>query len=389
MPSYVSSSENRCYVALETGYGIAASVGSGNRIPPVSLTATQKTERGQRRDKTGSRTFTGDAPGLRRTTQFELRTYLSSWVDQTQPPAHGPLFQAALGGNPQSNAGAPLSSASGSTLVYSAAHGLAPGQAVSYGGEIRFVAGIVDANTVQLNAPFSSAVGPAATTGPTATYSPTTELASATIYDYWSPGTAVQRIVAGAAVNQARIIVNGDYQEFEFSGVAADLIDSSSFVSTQAGLSAFPGEPVFAAGQYSVVPGHLGQVWMGAVPAQFFTLTAAQITLGNDLDLRNREFGSDLARAIAPGPRSVSIDFSVFQQDDQQTQQLYQAARQRSPMSVMLQLGEQQGQLLGVYLKSVALEVPGFDDSQRRLQWRFQSCQAQGLVNDEVFVAFG
>ena len=85
----------------------------------------------------------------------------------------------------------------------------------------------------------------------------------------------------------------------------------------------------------------------------------------------------------------MSVDFSVFQQDDQQTQQLYQAARQRSPMSVMLQLGEQQGQLLGVYLKSVALEVPGFDDSQTRLQWRFQSCQAQGLVNDEVFVAFG
>ena len=58
-------------------------------------------------------------------------------------------------------------------------------------------------------------------------------------------------------------------------------------------------------------------------------------------------------------------------------------------MSVMLQLGEQQGQLLGVYFKSVALEVPGFDDSQLRLQWRFQSCRAQGLVNDEVFVAFG
>ncbi|MGA2185068.1 MAG: hypothetical protein ABSH47_18775 [Bryobacteraceae bacterium] len=389
MPSYVSSIENRCYVALETSYGIAASVGSGHRIPPVNLTATQKTERGQRRDKTGSRTFAGDAPGLRRTTQFELRTYLSSWADQTQPPTHGPLFQAALGGDPQACAGRPLSSASGTTLVFAAAHGLAPGQAVSYGGEVRFAAGIVDANTVQLNAPFSSAAGPAATTGPTVTYSPSTELKSATIYDYWSPGTAVHRLLSGAAVNQTRIIANGDYQEFQFSGVAADLIDSSSFETTQAGLSAFPVEPAAAAGQYTVVPGHLGQVWMGAVPTQFFTLTSAQVTLHNDLDLRNREFGSDLARAIAPGPRSVSIDFSVFQQDDQQTQQLYQAARQRSPMSVMLQLGEQQGQLFGVYLKSVALEVPGFDDSQRRLQWRFQSCQAQGLVNDEVFVAFG
>jgi len=389
MPSYVSSSENRFYVALETSYGVAAPVGSGNRIPPVSLSASQKTERGQRRDKTGSRTFTGDAPALRRTTQFELRTYLSSWADQTQMPAHGPLIQAALGGTAQTCAGGALSSASGSTLVFAAAHGLSPGQTVSYGGELRFVAGIVDANTVQLNAPFSSAVGSAGTSGPTVTYAPATELPSASIYDYWSPATAVQRVVTGAAVNQTRIIANGDYQELQFSGVAADLVDSCSFVAMQAGLSEFPPEPITTAGQYTVVPGYLGQVWMGAVPAQVFTLTSAQITLGNDLDLRNREFGSGLARAIAPGRRSVTIDFSVFQQDDAQTQQLYQAARQRSPMSVMLQLGEQQGQLLGVYLKSVALEVPGFDDSQRRLQWRFQSCQAQGLTNDEVYVAFG
>jgi hypothetical protein len=196
-------------------------------------------------------------------------------------------------------------------------------------------------------------------------------------------------VLAGAAVDQAKITANGDYQELEFSGMAADLIDNCSFAPTQGGLSAFPEEPAVSAGQYSIVPGHMGQVWMGAAPTQFFTLTAAQITLDNDLDLRNREYGSDLARGISPGPRSVSSDFSVFQQDDQQTQELYQAARQRSPMSVMLQLGEQQGQLLGVYFKSVALEVPGFDDSQRRLQWRFQSCRAQGLVNDEVFVAFG
>jgi hypothetical protein len=387
--SYVSSSENRCYVAIETSYGVAATVGISNRIPPVSLTATQKTERGQRRDKTGSRTFTGDPPNLRRTVQFGLRTYLSSWADQTQLPAHGPLFQAALGGAPQVSAGGALSSLSGTTAAFSAAHGLSVGQAVSYGGEIRFVTDVVDANTVQLNAPFSSAGGAGAATSPTVTYAPDTELPSATIYDYWSPATAVQRVVPGVAVNQAQIIANGDYQEFEFSGMAADVVDSSSYQAGQAGLSAFPGEPAAAAGLYTVVPGHLGEVWLGATATQFFTLTAAQVTLQNGLDMRNHEFGAQLPLAIAPGARSVAIDFSVFQLDDAQTPALYQAARQRAPMSVMLQLGEQQGQLFGVYLKSVSLEVPSFDDSETRLQWRFQSCRAQGLVNDEVFVAFG
>jgi len=387
--SYVSSSENRCYVAIESSYGVAAAVSNSNRIPPVSLTATQKTERGQRRDKTGSRTFTGDPPNLRRTTQFELRTYLSSWADPAQSPAHGALFQAALGGAPQASAGGILSSLSGPRAAFSAAHGLSVGQAVSYGGEIRFVTGVPDANTVQLNAPFSSAGGAGAATSPTVTYAPDTELPSATIYDYWSPVTAVQRALTGVAVNQTQIIANGDYQEFGFSGMAADVVDSSSYQAGQAGLNTFPGEPAAAAGPYTVVPGHMGQVWLGAAPTQFFTLTAAQVTLQNGLDLRNREFGAQLPRAIAPGARSVTIDFSLFQVDDTQTPALYQAARQRSPMSVMLQLGEQQGQLFGVYLKSVSLEVPSFDDSQTRLQWRFQSCRAQGLANDEVFVAFG
>ena len=75
--------------------------------------------------------------------------------------------------------------------------------------------------------------------------------------------------------------------------------------------------------------------------------------------------------------------------DDTGTAALYQAARQRSPISVMMQLGQQQGELFGVYMQSVVPEVPAFDDSDTRLQWQFQSCRAQGSVNDEIFVAFG
>jgi hypothetical protein len=55
----------------------------------------------------------------------------------------------------------------------------------------------------------------------------------------------------------------------------------------------------------------------------------------------------------------------------------------------MIQLGQQQGQLFGIYMKSVVAEVPGFDDSDRRQQWQFQSSRAQGSVDDEIFVAFG
>ena len=63
--------------------------------------------------------------------------------------------------------------------------------------------------------------------------------------------------------------------------------------------------------------------------------------------------GSTLAQAVAPGIRQVMLNFSIYQQDDAPTQALYQAARQQSPVSVMLQLGEQAGQMFGIYMSSV------------------------------------
>jgi hypothetical protein len=111
--------------------------------------------------------------------------------------------------------------------------------------------------------------------------------------------------------------------------------------------------------------------------------------LDNQLDVRAREFGSSVPRGIAPGRRAVSADFDLYEMDDAITQALYQAAKQQSPITVMFQLGEQAGQLLGVYLQSVVPDVPEFDDSDNRLQWRFRSARAQGTVDDEVVIALG
>ena len=55
----------------------------------------------------------------------------------------------------------------------------------------------------------------------------------------------------------------------------------------------------------------------------------------------------------------------------------------------MFQLGQQSGQLFGVRMKSVIPQVPEFDDSEGRLQWKFASSRAQGTVDDEISVAFG
>jgi hypothetical protein len=128
---------------------------------------------------------------------------------------------------------------------------------------------------------------------------------------------------------------------------------------------------------------------LGTIADRYFTITSADITLNNNLDLRAHEFGATLPRCMAAGTRSVLIDVGLYGREDAATTSLYQAARQRSPIEVMFQLGQDAGQLFGLYLKSVIPEVPEFDDSETRLQWRFRGCRAQGTLDDEMVVAFG
>ena len=203
------------------------------------------------------------------------------------------------------------------------------------------VGAYLNSSSIVLNAPFSVLPPSGRHWGRTLTYTPGESLGSLTIFDYWTPGTAVQRVFSGAAVNQFQVKVNGDIHEFEFSGQAADVLatDPPSFESGEAALTAFPAEPTIDDSSFTIIPGNLGQMWIGSTPTEFLTVTSAQLTFSNQLDLRADEFGSTLAQAVVPGIRQVMLNFNIYQQDDAPTQALYQAARQQSPVSVMLQLG--------------------------------------------------
>jgi hypothetical protein len=390
VPSYISSNANRLYAATEVSYGAVPSIVARNRFPAVKLSSKQTLETTERRDKTGTRTFAGLPAGGRRRTTFELKTYMSSWTDHSAGPGYGPMFEASLGSAPIFfSGGTAASGCTSETIHFAASHGLSAGQAIVFRGEIRFAAAIINGTTVRLNAPLSTVPTSGASIGGSITYFPSTNMRSVTLYDYWSPASAVQRMLCGVGVDQMTISVNGDYHEFQFKGIAQDLIDSTSFATGMGQLSDFPSEPAMAGFDYSIVPGNMGQAWLGNTPDRFFTITAASIVVDNNLDVRSREFGSLLARCLAPGARSVTIDFDLFEQDDDATKSLYQAGKQQSPISVMLQLGQQDNQLFGAYLKSVVPDPPEFDDSETRLQWQFRGARAQGTVDDEIVVAFG
>lgn len=391
MSTYIASNANRWYCQLESSYGQVPAVTAQNRIPAVKLTAKVAPIIPDRKDKSGSRTFPGQPSGGRQETSFTLQTYMTGSANPAAAPSYGPLFQAAMGSAPLLYAGgsATAASNSGGTLGFATAHGLQPNQAVTFNGEIRFVAAVIDAVTVLLNAPFGTTPAAGAAIGATVTYALAAVLPSVSVFDYWSPATALQRILCGAVMNQFSVKLNSDYHEFDFQGVGQDLLDSASFAAPSGKLTQFPVEPALSGSLPSVIPGSLGQVWLGNTAARFLTITDGTITLDNDVELRAKEFGSSLPRAVVPGNRKVLLDLDLYSQDDAATAALYQSARQRSPIGVALQLGQAAGSLMGIYLKSVIPEVPELDDADRRLQWRFKNSRAQGTADDEMVLAFG
>lgn len=390
MATYISSSENRFYAVLEESYGTVPAITAASRFPATSFQATQERVSSERRDKTGSRSAGMPAFATRRDTEFRMDTYHVTRASGTDLPVYSAMLQAALGNPPTIWAGGVVDSMPGPNRVrFVAPHGLSVGQGLVFGGELRFASAILDATTVELSAAFGAMPSSGSPIGGTVSYALGRTLSSVSVFDYWSPDSAVHRIACGAAVDRLKVTLNGDFHEIRFEGAAADLIDSASFVSGQGELASFPIEPTIAPLSYSPVPGHLGQAWIGALPERFYTLTDASVLLSNGIQLRNREFGSAIARSFSAGRRTVSVSFSLYEQDNVSTRSLYQAARTQQPIQVMFQLGQQPGHLMGLLMKAVIPEVPEFDDKGTQVRWKFSAGQAYGLADDELYVCFG
>lgn len=303
-------------------------------------------------------------------------------------PRYGALVEAATGSSPLTASGGVLvASAEGTQITFGTAHGLAVGQAVAIGGEVRFVESVASPTSVVVSAPFINPLSGMAA-GRSVTYPLAHDLKSVTLYDYWTPETAIQRILAGSSVDEMRLEVNGDFHEITFRGEAAELIDSRTFQGEQGGLAAFPAEPALAGNAEAPIPGHLGQAWLGTGPSMIHTVKNARVVVKNNIEYRRRDFGSLKTRCLVPGEREVLVELELYSQDKDVFNELYEAARMRNGLPLTLQMGEAPGQMCGLWVPNFVPEVPEFLDDEPRLRWRVKSSQAQGVAEDEVYVAF-
>ena len=278
MSSYISSNANRFYAGLENNYGETPGITAQNRFAAVKLTARNQLEKADRRDKTGSRTFAGIPAGLRRVTSFDITTYMTSWSGQAGGPSYGPLFQAGMGAAPLLYAGGTAGSgSSGTSLVFQAAAwaGGGPGcllqrrDAVCERGRER--------HRSATECAFSSALPAGEAVAPSISYFPATELPSLSIFDYWDPATALQRIICGAAVDRMSIKLNGDFHQFEFEGIGAGFDRQREFHSGHGAIAELSGGAGDGGVRLLDRAGQYGRGLAGVSPAKFYTVTSGDI----------------------------------------------------------------------------------------------------------------
>ena len=390
MSCTISSYKNRTYGVLETTPGMAGNVSTAARIPVSGLSIREERIESRRLDKVGGRSFVGTPSNGRESSKIRLRAYLTEWCTGDAAPSHDALLRATMGGEALMSTGNTIASITGGlTVATTTPHGLTVGQAVCAGGEIRFVDSVPSPSTIVINFPFGAEVTQGDALTRTISYTLGDGLRTLTVADYWDPIEAIQRCVTGFAVNELSIGVNGDFHEFGYTGEGRRLIDSSSFVAGMSGLNEFPPEPVSQANLSGLVPGSIGQAWVGLTTMQSMNVLMASVRLTNQIDYRRREFGNVAGGCITGGVRDVRVDLRLKANDSQEMTQLHAASRTREAVPVMFQLGAMAGQVAAVYMPRVVLTPPYLDDKGVSLEWEIRDSRAQGGGDDELYIAFG
>lgn len=396
--AYVLSSQQRGYVKKESAEGTVPSLAAADAFRFASLSLVGEQDYIQRRDKLGHRTFLGVVAGGRRRGSWSMDGHLVPNGAAGTAPDMDPFFEAAMGGAQRNYAGGTTHASTPSTttsIVFNAAQNLIVGDAIGFGGELRFVTAITAgtagaATTVTVDPAFATAPGLGAAISGSSNFPLGTNLPTLSIASYQDPAAAQQLIINMCVAERLRIAINGDTHDVSISGNGQQLIDSITFVNPTGGLTSFPVEPTSPVTNGVPIAGHYGQVWIGSPIAKFASLQAASLELANGVIMREREFGSQVPLGHAEGVRSISAELDLFEQDNADTTALMTAAKNRTAIKLYFQLGTTLGQIFAAYMSAVILPLPGRSDDQENVRWTFAGARAQGSsANSELYLSFG
>lgn len=387
MSCYINATNERLYGTLEAEFGKAASLAPQDRISFRSLKVKEDSVRTPRRDKTGSRTRFAPYPEARVENAFDLQCYFPVRDPAGPLDATARLVESAMGGENKTASGLTVSAtgANPAMLSFTAPHGLASGQGLRHGGQLRFVKAVPDALSVILSAPFDNAIGAGSPLGDSATFYPGDKPRSITLGDYRDPAGSLDRILAGGVIDDMEIALNSDFHGVRFRGIAREVISAAAFAPGESGLGQFPAEPPGGYQHFQLIPGHIGRLFLGGTE---FHLLSLSFRLKNHVDARAREFGLAVAPCYSADVRDVSVQFSLYASTQAAVTSLHAAARQRQQTDLTIQLGNKAGQLIGIHVPEFIPEFPEITDADSRVLMTYPSSFAHGVVNDEMSIAF-
>lgn len=387
MSCYINSTNERLYCALESEYGTAAALTPADRVSFRSLKVAEETIRTARKDKTGSRTRFAPHPEIRSENQFDLSCYFPGRDPVNPVDAMTNLVESALGGLRTSTTGLVVSAVGSSpaSVSFASPHGLVSGQGLRFGGEMRFVNTVSDANTVLLSAAFGAGLQAGSVLGTSVTLYPGDKPKSVTFGDYWTPSGTLDRVLAGSVIDEMEIALNSDFHGARFRGVTREVVTATAFDAGSTGLATFPAEASSGYQSFQLVPGHVGRLFIGGI--EFFLLSLS-LKLGNQVDAKAREFGLRVAPCYSADLREVEIQFSLYANTSSAVSNLHAIARTRQETDLTIQLGNKAGQLVGIHVPRFVPEIPEVSDADSRAVMSYPSSLAYGVMNDEITIAF-
>lgn len=387
MSCFINATNERLYGAMESQYGQARTLAGSDRLSFRQLKVSERTRRAERRDKTGTRTRFAPHPEVRTDNRFELDCYFATRDPQAPTDGVANLMEATLGGERITWNGLTAIDVSGNgqVVAFNAAHGLKVGQAVRFQGQLRFVKSVVNTTTITVSAPFGQGFQAGSVTGKTVSMWPGDKPKPLTMGNYWTPAGTLDRLLAGCVVNEMAVALNSDFHGASFRGSVREIASVTGFSPGSTGLVSFPAEPSNPTQTFQLVPGHVGRLFIGG--AEYYLLDLSLRFL-NNADTTTREFGMSLSPCYSADLRELSLQFQLYAAQDAAVNQLHVLSRSRLETDLTIQLGNQPGQLVGIYVPRFVPEIPELKDSDTRVAMSYPKSIAYGVSNDEVTVAF-
>jgi hypothetical protein len=211
-------------------------------------------------------------------------------------------------------------------------------------------------------------------------------------FDLWSfrtPATLAQRVTLGAVVGEATFQLGQDVATWSATGTGIWTLDSDNFgtegLTQKGGLTSFPTEPAAPVTNGNATVGFVGQAtYDGNVIAEIQT---ASIRVQTGGAVANDTFGSYFPILAEGGLRTVSLTFTIYDNDGAGIKDIKAKALTQAPITVILQVGVIAGNIWTFTLNNVQVQPPAYDDSRNRFMCSFPESMAHAssiAVRDEM-----